>query len=219
MYVILNVLEWASVSVHYLCQIFQFAFQFWRLQGKLHERSTLIKIKTAKIHLCNFSSLTFTLVLKTKLLCSAMEICLTNSFRIPSSNNCLGSTLMIPTNVLFIISIPWVNTETACVSRTTCRCEITYISIRFSANLVTESFIMCSFETLVRLCQNISLIINSFWLENKISQFQKYNDNYNTMGQMKVMCIRNLLMVWCRNYYFGIVSSMVWGKVNLHDWR
>lgn len=56
---------------------------------------------------------TFDFVLKESPLFNAVAICFTSSFLIPSSSNCIGSILMTPTKVDFIIVIPSVSTDTA----------------------------------------------------------------------------------------------------------
>ena len=51
----------------------------------------------------------------------AVAMCFTSSLRIPSSRSCFGSTLIIPTSVLFIIKMPSVKMETEWVSFATYR--------------------------------------------------------------------------------------------------
>ena len=54
---------------------------------------------------------TLALGLKIRLWWRALATCCTNSFLIPSSSSCFGSTLITPTSVVFISSIPSVNTD------------------------------------------------------------------------------------------------------------
>ena len=60
-----------------------------------------------------------TLGLKTRIWLRDWAICSTSSLRTPSSSSCLGSTFTTPISVAFIIRIPSVNTDIACVARAT----------------------------------------------------------------------------------------------------